>query len=213
MKKIKISKGVRDRGVVVGNAFDKYGSSNPIVQWMMSKFDAALTGFVSESAPRTIHEIGCGEGYWVLKWAEQGYAAKGSDFSEHIIKIAKENAARRSLSASLFNVRSIYDLQDGDGADLVVCCEVLEHLALPQEGLESLKKIIKKHLVVSVPREPLWRMLNMARGKYVSDWGNTPGHVQHWSKKTFINLISDYFEILQIRCPIPWTMLLCRPYR
>ena len=31
------------------------------------------------------------------------------------------------------------------------------------------------HLLVSVPREPLWRGLNMARGAYLKDLGNTPG--------------------------------------
>ena len=38
-------------------------------------------------------------------------------------------------------------------------------------------------LLVSVPREPLWRGLNMARGAYMRDLGNTPGHVNHWSKR------------------------------
>ena len=36
-----------------------------------------------------------------------------------------------------------------------------------------------------MPREPLWRGLNMARGAYLKDLGNTPGHVNHWSKRSF----------------------------
>ena len=39
------------------------------------------------------------------------------------------------------------------------------------------------HLLVSVPREPLWRALNVARGAYLRELGNTPGHVNHWSKR------------------------------
>jgi hypothetical protein len=30
-----------------------------------------------------------------------------------------------------------------------------------------------------VPREPIWRIGNMARGRYLGDLGNTPGHIQH----------------------------------
>jgi hypothetical protein len=122
-----------------------------------------------------------------------------------------ENAARRDLSGSLFERRSIYELDAArDSADLVVCCEVLEHLDNPDGGLRALQRIASRSLIVSAPREPLWRLLNLARGKYVADWGNTPGHVQHWSKRDFVGLVSRYFQVVEIRSPLPWTMLLCR---
>jgi hypothetical protein len=44
----------------------------------------------------------------------------------------------------------------------------------------------ERHLLVSVPREPLWRMLNMARGAYWPALGNTPGHLNHWSRRSFV---------------------------
>jgi 2-polyprenyl-3-methyl-5-hydroxy-6-metoxy-1,4-benzoquinol methylase len=118
----------------------------------------------------------------------------------------------RGLSPSLFESKSIYDLDaTQDESDLVVCCEVLEHLENPEAGLEALQRITQQHLIVSVPMEPLWCMLNMARGKYLSQWGNTPGHIQHWSKHGFTELVSKYFDIVEISNPLPWTMLLCRP--
>ena len=40
------------------------------------------------------------------------------------------------------------------------------------------------------PREPLWRGLNIARGAYLKDLGNTPGHLNHWSKRGFVALLS-----------------------
>ena len=43
-----------------------------------------------------------------------------------------------------------------------------------------------------MPREPLWRGLNMARGAYVKDLGNTPGHLNHWSRKAFVELLSRH---------------------
>lgn len=211
---IKISGGTEEDGVVIGNAYDKYDSRNPIVKWMMSGFETALSDLVSKASSESIHEVGCGEGYWVLRWNEQGLSARGSDFSKDVIEIARENAISRGLSPSLFEARSIYDLEaNRDGRDLVVCCEVLEHLKNPEAGLQALQRIALQHLIVSVPQEPLWCALNLARGKYVMHWGNTPGHIQHWSKSSFIRLVSKYFEVLEVRSPLPWTMLLCRPRR
>ena len=209
---IKIAGGVKEDGVVIGNAYDKYGSSNPIVKWMMHGFESALSEFVTKASPESIHEIGCGEGYWVLRWNEQGISARGCDFSTGVIEIARENSINRGLSPSLFESRSIYDLDAGqDSADLVVCCEVLEHLESPEVALQVLQRVTRQYLIVSVPREPLWCVLNLARGKYITRWGNTPGHIQHWSKRGIIKLVSKYFKIVETRSPLPWTMLLCCP--
>ncbi len=65
-------------------------------------------------------------------------------------------------------------------------------------------------VIVSVPREPLWRTVNMARGAYLKDLGNTPGHVNHWSKRSFVSLLERHGEVVEARSPFPWTMLLVR---
>lgn len=208
---MKISGGLEEDGIVVGNAYDKYGSKNPIARWLMRGFSGALSDLVEKARPRTINEVGCGEGYWVLEWNRMGMDARGSDFSAKVIELAKINAQASGLQTSLFSVQSIYDLDaKRDGADLVVCCEVLEHLEDPRAGLAALQRVVTDHLIVSVPREPIWRVLNMARGKYLRDFGNTPGHVQHWSAGSFYKLVGEYFDVLESRKPLPWTMLLCR---
>jgi hypothetical protein len=61
-----------------------------------------------------------------------------------------------------------------------------------------------------VPREPLWRLLNMARGRYWRDLGNTPGHLQHWSSEGLRALLMRHVEVRLVRTPLPWTMALCR---
>jgi hypothetical protein len=50
----------------------------------------------------------------------------------------------------------------------------------------------------------------MARGKYWLQGGNTPGHIQHWTKSGFAAFVAKHFDVLEIRSPLPWTMLLCR---
>ncbi|MEC9247184.1 class I SAM-dependent methyltransferase [Nitratireductor rhodophyticola] len=208
---MKVAGGLKEDNVVIGNVFDKYGSRNPIVRWMMNGFEQNLSELVGKAAPRTIHEVGCGEGYWVMRWNSESLSARGSDFSSAVIEMAQANAIARGISPDVFAVRSIYDLEiEKDGADLIVCCEVMEHLEHPEKALATLQKIARNNVILSVPREPLWRVLNMARGKYLGDFGNTEGHLQHWSQKGFVKLVSRYFDVVETRAPLPWTMLLCR---
>lgn len=206
---MKIVGGKKEGGVFVGNTYDKYGSKNLIVKKIMAGFESALLEFVHIASPKSINEIGCGEGYWVLRWLEQGLLARGSDFSSHAINLARENAIAKGLPSSLFEVKSIYDLDScRDTAELIVCCEVLEHLEDPDAALAALQEIVENYLIVSVPREPIWCAMNLFRGRYIRQLGNTPGHIQHWSRESFIRLVSKYFDVVEIRTPIPWTMLL-----
>ena len=211
---MRIASGLSEGGVVVGNAYDKYGARGPVVRRIMHGFHSALDDLVRQAAPRNIHEVGCGEGYWVLRWRAQGIEARGSDFSSQVIDLARANASNAGVDPELFTVRGIEALnRQRDSADLVVCCEVLEHLEDPDAGLAALQQLDARHLLLSVPREPLWRALNLARGHYVRDLGNTPGHLQHWSRHGFAQWVARRFEVLEVRSPLPWTMLLVRARR
>ena len=63
----------------------------------MNGFNGTLSELVEKTAPKTIHEIGCGEGYWVMQWNRQGIDARGSDFSSQVIELARENAIENNL--------------------------------------------------------------------------------------------------------------------
>lgn len=208
---MKISRGLQDKGVVVGNVFDKYDSRNPLVREIMRQFDKGLADLVSRAAPTNIHELGCGEGHWVLEWMRQGIDARGSDFSEKVIALARDNAINEQLDPSVFSVRSIYEITpEVDSADLMVCSEVMEHLTDPRAGLAAIQRVASGHVILTVPREPIWRAMNVARGAYLHRLGNTPGHLQHWSSRQFITLAEEYFDVIEVKRPLPWTMLLCR---
>ncbi|CDX55525.1 Methyltransferase type 11 [Mesorhizobium plurifarium] len=209
---MKVAGGQAEDGIVIGNTYDKYGTRNPIARRMVQGFESSLSGLVSKVNPGSIHEVGCGEGYWVMRWLGQDIDARGSDFSTQVIGMAQENARSHGLAPERFAVRSIYDVEpERDSADLIVCCEVMEHLEQPQRALQALQRITTSDLILSVPREPLWRVLNLARGKYVPALGNTPGHLQHWSRRGFISLVSRFFDVVEVVSPLPWTMLHCKP--
>lgn len=209
---IRLSRGRIEKGVYVGNAYPKYNSKNPLIRWLMKGFEKAVESLVLSVAPATLHEVGCGEGYWVLYWLKRGFDCRGSDFSAQVIHIAKENALTASLDPERFTQKSFEELsQELDRADCLLCLEVLEHLENPSKALQILRSLQCGAYVFSVPREPLWRILNLCRGKYLGQWGNTPGHLQHWSQSSFIKLVSEFFVVEEVLSPLPWTVLKARP--
>lgn len=196
-------------GIIVGNLYDKYGSANPVVKYMMKRFHNCLDALISKTGVTEIHEVGCGEGNLSIALAKQNKKVVASDFSGKIIEIASENARRAKVDIK-FKIASIYDLTPNDSAKLILCSEVLEHLHKPNNAMAILEQLADPFLIVSVPREPLWRILNLVRFKYISELGNTPGHVQHWSKNSLLKLLSSYFDIIDVLTPTPWIMVLCR---
>jgi 2-polyprenyl-3-methyl-5-hydroxy-6-metoxy-1,4-benzoquinol methylase len=204
---------VVDGGVVAGNVYDKYGTRNPIARRLMRGFLGAFRDLVEVSGAREVHEVGCGEGRLAVELAELGLRVRASDFSPKIVEVARAtvDAAAPAGTAIELRVASVYDLEPpGDSAELVVCCEVLEHLAEPREALRVLADLACPWALFSVPREPLWRVLNVVRGRYLRDLGNTPGHLQWWSRRSFVEMLAERFEVVAVRSPLPWTMVLCR---
>ena len=80
----------------------------------------------------------------------------------------------------------------------------------PERTLAEMARCAERHLLVSVPREPLWRMLNMARGSYWSDAGEHARAPQPLVQALVRELLARHGEVVEVRSPFPWTMLLVR---
>jgi SAM-dependent methyltransferase len=202
---------VSEDGIVTGNTYDKYGSTNPLVRRMMAGFEGALDELLARADPRSLLDVGCGEGVLVQQWAQrlgEDGRVVGIDLEEDSIQAGW---ARHTAPNLEYRVMPAEDLPFAqDEFDLATAIEVLEHVPDPEHTLSEMARCAERHLLVSVPREPLWRMLNMARGAYWPALGNTPGHLNHWSKRAFVELLSRYGEVIGVRSPFPWTMLLVR---
>jgi 2-polyprenyl-3-methyl-5-hydroxy-6-metoxy-1,4-benzoquinol methylase len=197
-------------GVVTGNTYDKYGSSNPVVRRLMGGFERTLAELLERAEPRSLLDVGCGEGVLVHRWAlaMPDRRIVGIDLEEESIQAGW---AERQAPNLEYRTMPAEDLPfQTDEFDLATAIEVLEHVPDPQRTLSEMARCAERHLLVSVPREPLWRALNLARGAYVGQLGNTPGHLNHWSKRSFARLLSRYGQVVELRSPFPWTMLLVR---
>jgi len=197
-------------GVVTGNTYDKYGSSNPVVRRLMAGFERNLEELLEQAAPTSLLDVGCGEGVLVHQWAQRLSSTRvvGIDLEEESIQAGWRERQAPNLE---YRVMEAENLPFADREfDLACAIEVLEHVPDPEHTVSEMARCAERHLLVSVPHEPLWRMLNMARGAYWSALGNTPGHVNHWSRRSFVELLSRHGEVAEVRSPFPWTMLLVR---
>lgn len=197
-----------DHGNVVGNVYDKYGTKNPIARLLVDRFLKSVTELYSLARPATVLEVGCGEGMLALHLLRSGprpdrFVASDVELDRVTPGLDPAIEIREaSIYALPFAAREF---------DLVVCCEVLEHLGNPALGLSELSRVARRHVLLSTPREPIWRMLNVARGRYLGDLGNTPGHIQHFSRRGLTRLAETRLHVLQRRSPLPWTVLLGEP--
>lgn len=196
--------------VPTGNTYDKYGSANPVVRRLMSRFEGTLDELFTGAAPRSVLDVGCGEGVLTAQWADRLRDGRivGIDLDDEKLRAEWATRERDNLE---YRVMAAENLPFADGEfELAAAIEVLEHVPDPEHTVAEMARVASRHLLVSVPREPLWRGLNMARGAYWRDLGNTPGHLNHWSKRSFVRLLARHGEVVQARSPFPWTMLLVR---
>ena len=198
-------------GTVTGNTYDKYGSTNPVVRRLMAGFEGTLDELFAQADPQSLLDVGCGEGVLTHQWAQRlgdQRRVVGIDLDDPALHAEWAKRAAPNLE---YRVMKAENLPFADGEfDAATAIEVLEHVPDAEHTVAEMARVAKRWLLVSVPREPLWRGLNLARGAYWKDLGNTPGHLNHWSKRSFVALLSRHGEVVQARSPFPWTMVLVR---
>jgi ubiquinone/menaquinone biosynthesis C-methylase UbiE len=190
--------------VLTGNTYDKYTSTNPVERRLMTGFFEALDASLPDEPPTSVLEAGVGEGEVSARLRRMYPSAQvvGVDLPDEGLAAQWRRHGLVGLCADIVGLPF-----PSKTFDLVLAIEVLEHVPDPEAALAELARISRGHLVLSVPREPLWRACNMARGKYLRAFGNTPGHIQHWSRRRFVDMVSDQLDVVSLRSPFPWTMV------
>jgi ubiquinone/menaquinone biosynthesis C-methylase UbiE len=194
-------------GVVIGNHTQKYTARNPAIRWLTERWVANLERVFARLAedpagpPARALEVGCGEGVIADRLHRRFGEVVALDLPD-----AGLRADWRGYRGPRFLHASAHRLPFEDGQfDLVVAAEVLEHLPDPVQGLAEMARVGRRHLVLSVPREPIFRGCNLLAGRYVGTLGNTPGHLNHWSARGFVRLVSRVAEVREVSNPFPWT--------
>ncbi len=173
----------------------------------MDGFFAALDENLPSQRPSAVLEVGVGEAEVtkIIAGRHPGMTVVGIDLPDPELAATWHG---KPVAGSFADIVSL-PFRD-DQFDLVLAIEVLEHVDDPDAALREVARVARRDVVLSVPREPIWRAANLARGKYVSTVGNTPGHIQHWSSRAFTDLVGRHFDVVRVTKPFPWTMVRAR---
>nr|CRH05122.1 conserved protein of unknown function [Candidatus Magnetococcus massalia] len=184
----------------------EYESQSGIVAKLYDNFFAKLQQML-QGVPQqaSVLEVGAGPCYSSRRIHAmlEGQTFAASEYDQRLVgklqeqqlpfPVTQENVTELSFADNSFHT--------------VICLEVLEHVADYEQALQELFRVAEHQVILSVPNEPLWRFLNMVRGSYLSDWGNTPGHINHWSPGALKRLVANHGEVVRLSRPLPWAMV------
>jgi len=195
-------------GVVIGNHTNKYSAKNPAIRYLTNRWVDVLRRVIDEVAggptpPKSPLEVGAGEGVISRLLHDRFGRCVGLDLPD-----AGLRAEWRARPGPHYVHADAEQLPFADSQfDFVVCVEVLEHVQDPSRALTEIARVGSGDVLLSVPREPIFRGGNLLTGRYVKALGNTPGHVNHWSTPTFVSFVSHVATVRRVFKPLPWTVV------
>ncbi|HEY6632255.1 MAG TPA: methyltransferase domain-containing protein [Rhizobiaceae bacterium] len=190
----------------------KYSNPNPLHRLSLNRFHAALASELRALAPRSVLDFGCGEAFTLDELARLGLHVE--DYEGVDLRADSLVAAGSRWPGLRFTCADILDPRfDGKRYEVTLALEVMEHLFEPERVLERLVQLTEKALVLSVPHEPWFQLVNLSRGRDLIRLGNHPEHVQHWNSQSFADFLSPYAEVVQVRRSFPFIIATARPRR
>jgi len=188
----------------------KFSNQNPIHRFALGRFFDRIAAELNAFQPERVLEFGCGEGFF-LKEVQQ----RGVEFADYVGLDLREDAL---ATASSFFPKGRFERADlfrwpapEEGFDLVIASQVLEHLPTPQLALERLVELCSGQLLLTVPLEPWFRILNFLRGRDLRRLGNHPEHVNLWTFSRFRSFVADHAEVVRAYRVFPFTVVIAKP--
>ena len=131
---------------------------------------AIIDSFPVHDCPKTVLEVGCGDGKLDFHLAEMGFRVHATDI--HRYPTWEDGKMLRFYISDIFDLSSF----PTKCASVVICSQVLEHLSGYKTALVHLLAITKVRLIITVP--------------YCRSFFN-PGHINFWADKA-LEPVSGY---------------------
>jgi len=142
-------------------------------------------------SPQKILEVGFGNGDLLLKMNKLGYKGLGIDFSSTAVEEFIKKTKGMPLTFSVRNCTAENLVPTEDRFDLVVACEVLEHIQEDTATLKTWNQLLTDsgHLLLSVPA-------------HMKKWGHNDeyaGHIRRYEKEEVTKKLKEAnFEVVQL---------------
>jgi len=168
--------------------------SDEEIEWFRLRADLinrTANKYVEQSAP-TFLDVGCGEGWLLSQFYQNGYVIKGIDFSKAgLIKVHPE--LKEYLQQG--NVYNLLDtiIESKEKFDVIALCNVIEHVRNPVGLLSDIRRIMHPDtiLVISAPNDFSKLHEYLLKNKIVSNawWLNYPDHLSYFNKESMSKLL------------------------
>jgi SAM-dependent methyltransferase len=144
-------------------------------------------------------DVGCGRGEMIGLLQQAEYHVEGFDADPECVKISSQYGVCKQGT-----FEQLCDLYPENSFDVAVSLHVIEHLENPKVGVEQLKRISKKYILLATPNLSSFVHLRFSR----SIGRSNLGHISGWNYSHLANFLSN---ICHLRI-VDWGVDCVRPY-
>lgn len=139
--------------------------------------------FADREGCHSVCDVGCGSGYKLIRNFREYNPVVGVDVPETVEWLRQKHPKFTWLTERLEQPSSIR-------ADLVIACDVIEHVLDPDALITYIKSIRPRLVVLTTPERN-----QILAGRHFGPPGN-PSHIREWGYADFRRYVGDHFDIL-----------------
>ena len=154
--------------------------------------------FMNEFGLKSIVDVGCGSGYKLVKYLSE-FKTIGIE-TEPCFSLLKNKYQDRDWVISGEKEKSFNDYDSVKNSDVVLCCDVIEHIIDPDVLLDYLISLNAKYYIISTPCREVLCKNPIFSHLYAPFWQGPPMnlcHVREWTMDEFTEYVSDKFNIIK----------------
>lgn len=178
-----------------------YRSKNPFERILWQQKLTLMKSILHTIKYTNVLDVGCGDGAGIST-VNKNANYTGLDISPTQIAYMKKNLntwkRKRTGSISLIEHDAVPLPFKPATFDLILACDVIEHVLLPEKLLHEIKRVLKPHgyLFVSIPNEPIWEILRTLMFQLPA---RSPDHLSYIQESD----ITDIFPKVKYKKYIP----------
>ncbi len=187
----------------------KYANKNPIQRFVLARTFDAIGREIRSLAPARTLEFGSGEGLFLEQLKKRNLIIDNL-VAIDIREDALESARALHPEYEFLNQDLLTWDRERRSFELVIASQVLEHLPQPGRFMQRLVELSAGHLLLTVPWEPWFRLMNLLRGRDIARLGNHPEHVNLWGLNAFRSFVGKYAEVERAYTVFPFIIAIAR---